>query len=122
LALNFHDFPFDASESFKFEIYPRARNRVWAIFARNVETEMGANRQQHAPMKTKPKKKRKQKQKNFVTKIVNEEGEVELYELKNLPLQRLPDHMKKFPELERYWAQRYRLFSKFDDGVQLDRG
>lgn len=26
------------------------------------------------------------------------------------------------PELAKYWAQRYRLFSRFDEGIQLDRG
>ena len=26
------------------------------------------------------------------------------------------------PELVKYWAQRYRLFSRFDDGIKLDRG
>ena len=25
-------------------------------------------------------------------------------------------------ELRKYWAQRYRLFSRFDDGIKLDRG
>ncbi len=25
-------------------------------------------------------------------------------------------------EVEKYWAQRYRLFSRFDEGIQIDRG
>ena len=25
-------------------------------------------------------------------------------------------------ENDKYWAQRYRLFSKFDEGIQLDKG
>lgn len=25
------------------------------------------------------------------------------------------------PEIAKYWAQRYRLFSRFDEGIQLDR-
>lgn len=26
------------------------------------------------------------------------------------------------PDLAKYWAQRYRLFSRFDEGIKLDRG
>lgn len=26
------------------------------------------------------------------------------------------------PQLAKYWAQRYRLFSRFDEGIRLDRG
>ncbi|XP_013413259.1 trimethylguanosine synthase [Lingula anatina] len=33
----------------------------------------------------------------------------------------MPDSIAKDPELRKYWAQRYRLFSRFDDGVMLDR-
>ncbi|XP_064486506.1 trimethylguanosine synthase-like [Ornithodoros turicata] len=31
-----------------------------------------------------------------------------------------PDYIKERPQLQKYWAQRYRLFSKFDRGIQLD--
>ncbi|XP_026231051.1 trimethylguanosine synthase [Anabas testudineus] len=35
--------------------------------------------------------------------------------------QQLPAEMAAEPELAKYWAQRYRLFSRFDDGIRLDR-
>lgn len=34
----------------------------------------------------------------------------------------VPPEMAADPELAKYWAQRYRLFSRFDEGVRLDRG
>lgn len=34
----------------------------------------------------------------------------------------LPPEIVAVPELAKYWAQRYRLFSRFDDGIKLDRG
>lgn len=34
----------------------------------------------------------------------------------------LPPEIAAVPELVKYWAQRYRLFSRFDDGIKLDRG
>ncbi|XP_004580647.2 trimethylguanosine synthase [Ochotona princeps] len=33
----------------------------------------------------------------------------------------LPPEIAAVPELSKYWAQRYRLFSRFDDGIKLDR-
>lgn len=36
--------------------------------------------------------------------------------------QPLPPEIVADPELAKYWAQRYRLFSRFDEGIQLDRG
>uniref|UniRef100_A0A4X1SY52 Trimethylguanosine synthase n=2 Tax=Sus scrofa TaxID=9823 RepID=A0A4X1SY52_PIG len=33
----------------------------------------------------------------------------------------LPPEIAAVPELAKYWAQRYRLFSRFDDGIKLDR-
>ncbi|XP_042321283.1 trimethylguanosine synthase [Sceloporus undulatus] len=33
----------------------------------------------------------------------------------------LPPEIAADPELAKYWAQRYRLFSRFDEGIQLDR-
>ncbi|XP_034744411.1 trimethylguanosine synthase isoform X1 [Etheostoma cragini] len=33
----------------------------------------------------------------------------------------VPPEMAAEPELAKYWAQRYRLFSRFDEGIQLDR-
>ncbi|XP_028987297.1 trimethylguanosine synthase isoform X2 [Betta splendens] len=35
--------------------------------------------------------------------------------------QQLPVEMAAEPELAKYWAQRYRLFSRFDEGIRLDR-
>lgn len=36
--------------------------------------------------------------------------------------QQVPAEMAAEPELAKYWAQRYRLFSRFDEGIRLDRG
>ena len=36
--------------------------------------------------------------------------------------QQVPADMVNEPELAKYWAQRYRLFSRFDEGIRLDRG
>ncbi|XP_077991079.1 uncharacterized protein LOC144445414 [Glandiceps talaboti] len=33
----------------------------------------------------------------------------------------MPQELRDDPEIEKYWAQRYRLFSKFDQGVKMDR-
>ena len=41
--------------------------------------------------------------------------------VKRLPLKPLPDELQSHPELEKYWRQRYRFFSKFDEGIQLDK-
>ena len=37
---------------------------------------------------------------------------------------RIRDHpeISQDPDMFKYWAQRYRLFSRFDDGVKLDKG
>ncbi|XP_037537992.1 trimethylguanosine synthase [Nematolebias whitei] len=35
--------------------------------------------------------------------------------------QQVPAEMAADPELAKYWAQRYRLFSRFDEGIKLDR-
>ena len=34
----------------------------------------------------------------------------------------MPEEVANDPELQKYWKQRYRLFSRFDEGVRLDRG
>ena len=34
----------------------------------------------------------------------------------------IPEEFHNDPELLKYWLQRYRLFSKFDQGIVLDRG
>ncbi|KAM9789924.1 trimethylguanosine synthase [Neosynchiropus ocellatus] len=33
----------------------------------------------------------------------------------------IPEEMAADPDLAKYWAQRYRLFSRFDEGIKLDR-
>ncbi|KAM9626390.1 trimethylguanosine synthase isoform 2-T2 [Trichechus inunguis] len=40
---------------------------------------------------------------------------------KNKKVNSLPPEIAAVPELAKYWAQRYRLFSRFDDGIKLDR-
>lgn len=50
-------------------------------------------------------KKKKKKKKNKNKKVIG-----------------LPPEIAAVPELAKYWAQRYRLFSRFDDGIKLDRG
>ncbi|KAM6216122.1 trimethylguanosine synthase [Rhynchocyon petersi] len=50
------------------------------------------------------KKKKKKKKKN-----------------KNKKVNTLPPEISAVPELMKYWVQRYRLFSRFDDGIKLDR-
>lgn len=37
-------------------------------------------------------------------------------------LEAIPAEIAADPELAKYWAQRYRLFSRFDEGIKLDRG
>ncbi|EHB15012.1 Trimethylguanosine synthase [Heterocephalus glaber] len=41
---------------------------------------------------------------------------------KNRKVNGMPPEIAAVPELIKYWAQRYRLFSRFDDGIKLDRG
>lgn len=41
---------------------------------------------------------------------------------KNRKVISLPPEIAAVPELAKYWAQRYRLFSRFDDGIKLDKG
>ncbi|XP_042552059.1 trimethylguanosine synthase [Dipodomys spectabilis] len=40
---------------------------------------------------------------------------------KNKKVNVLPHEIASVPELAKYWAQRYRLFSRFDDGIKLDK-
>lgn len=41
---------------------------------------------------------------------------------KNKIRQFMPAEIAADPDLTKYWAQRYRLFSRFDEGILLDRG
>lgn len=34
----------------------------------------------------------------------------------------VPPEIAADPDLAKYWVQRYRLFSRFDEGIQLDTG
>ncbi|NXA37141.1 TGS1 synthase, partial [Eudromia elegans] len=40
---------------------------------------------------------------------------------KRITLGDIPAEVAADPELAKYWAQRYRLFSRFDEGIKLDR-
>jgi len=40
--------------------------------------------------------------------------------LTRLPPEPVPEELKHLKHIDKYWAQRYRLFSRFDEGVQLD--
>lgn len=33
-----------------------------------------------------------------------------------------PPEIEENPDLQKYWYNRYRLFSKFDEGIRLDAG
>ena len=33
----------------------------------------------------------------------------------------MPDYIAEDPELKKYWFQRYRLFTKFDQGIWMDK-
>lgn len=37
-------------------------------------------------------------------------------------LKTLPEDIRKNPSLLKYWHNRFRLFSKFDQGIKLDEG
>ncbi|XP_074843272.1 trimethylguanosine synthase isoform X2 [Carettochelys insculpta] len=64
-----------------------------------VETEIVTQ----AEPNTQKKKKKKKKKKN------------------RMATPSLPVEIAADPELAKYWAQRYRLFSRFDEGIKLDR-
>lgn len=34
----------------------------------------------------------------------------------------MPDYIREDTEMRKYWAQRYRIFSKFDSGIMMDKG
>ncbi|KAM8911175.1 trimethylguanosine synthase [Lycaon pictus] len=55
-------------------------------------------------VETEAESKKKKKKKNKSKKVIG-----------------LPPEIVAVPELAKYWAQRYRLFSRFDDGIKLDR-
>uniref|UniRef100_H2ZN24 Trimethylguanosine synthase n=1 Tax=Ciona savignyi TaxID=51511 RepID=H2ZN24_CIOSA len=59
-----------------------------------------------------------------VSNVVNETKRPKIHKKKKkkkLTKLSLPDEIKNEPSLKKYWVQRYKLFSKFDDGVRLDK-
>lgn len=74
-----------------------------AAVPENCSTEGVAN-SPRAEAEVEIKKKKKKKKKN-----------------KNKKINGLPPEIASVPELAKYWAQRYRLFSRFDDGIKLDK-
>lgn len=58
----------------------------------------------------------------FLYSFVLAESKKKKKKNKNKKAVGLPPEIAAVPELAKYWAQRYRLFSRFDDGIKLDRG
>lgn len=59
--------------------------------------------------------------------VVDEKGTAKKKEKRRkrknkIALGSIPAEIAADPELVKYWAQRYRLFSRFDEGIKLDRG
>ena len=56
--------------------------------------------------------------------VIEEDKQYMRYAGQPLPLNDLLPHPQISPmlELDKYWSQRYRLFSRYDDGVCIDRG
>ncbi|XP_045148843.1 trimethylguanosine synthase [Echinops telfairi] len=52
--------------------------------------------------------------------LVENEAEIKKKKNKNRKVNCLPPEIAAVPKLAKYWAQRYRLFSRFDDGIKLD--
>ncbi|XP_075405789.1 trimethylguanosine synthase [Tenrec ecaudatus] len=53
--------------------------------------------------------------------LVEGEAEIKKKKNKNRKVNCLPPEIAAVPKLAKYWAQRYRLFSRFDDGIKLDK-
>ncbi|XP_071593671.1 trimethylguanosine synthase [Heliangelus exortis] len=54
-------------------------------------------------------------------KIIAKKKEKKKRRRKKNALGTIPAEIAADPELAKYWAQRYRLFSRFDEGIKLDR-
>ncbi|KAM6375840.1 trimethylguanosine synthase [Alca torda] len=54
-------------------------------------------------------------------KITTKKKEKKRRRRNKIALGAIPDEIAADPELVKYWAQRYRLFSRFDEGIKLDR-
>lgn len=55
-------------------------------------------------------------------KITTKKKEKKRRRRNKIALGAIPAEIAADPELAKYWAQRYRLFSRFDEGIKLDRG
>ena len=53
---------------------------------------------------------------------MNETSDSKKRRKKKRKINPMPAEIAADPELRKYWGQRYRLFSKFDDGIKMDRG
>ncbi|XP_052073748.1 trimethylguanosine synthase-like isoform X2 [Mytilus californianus] len=53
-----------------------------------------------------------------IDNIQQKKGKKKRRRRKQMPV---PEEIENDKELKKYWAQRYRLFSKFDDGIKMDR-
>ncbi|XP_032561244.1 trimethylguanosine synthase isoform X2 [Chiroxiphia lanceolata] len=54
-------------------------------------------------------------------KITTKKKEKKKRRKNKITLRSVPAEIAADPELVKYWAQRYRLFSRFDEGIKLDR-
>lgn len=54
-------------------------------------------------------------------KITTKKKEKKRRRRNKIALRAIPAEIAADPELVKYWAQRYRLFSRFDEGIKLDR-
>ncbi|XP_027528405.1 trimethylguanosine synthase isoform X1 [Neopelma chrysocephalum] len=54
-------------------------------------------------------------------KITTKKKEKKRKRRNKIALRSIPAEIAADPELVKYWAQRYRLFSRFDEGIKLDR-
>ncbi|XP_027494628.1 trimethylguanosine synthase isoform X1 [Corapipo altera] len=54
-------------------------------------------------------------------KITTKKKEKKRRRRNKIALRSIPAEIAADPELVKYWAQRYRLFSRFDEGIKLDR-
>ncbi|NXG70245.1 TGS1 synthase, partial [Baryphthengus martii] len=70
--------------------------------AQEVAASGSDDGQEHEKITTKKKEKKRRRRKKTV-------------------LGTIPAEIAADPELAKYWAQRYRLFSRFDEGIKLDR-
>ncbi|XP_037554355.1 uncharacterized protein LOC119430963 isoform X1 [Dermacentor silvarum] len=76
----------------------------------------------HVANKKKRKKLRKQgaSQQGTVAPQQPQEEMKELLAISSSGASTMPSYIRDNPQLIKYWIQRYRLFSKFDQGIQLD--